>query len=296
MKGTLRHQFCLAIMIAALALQTRISHSADTSSEEPAYNGRSLGSWLNDLSNTPAGPEYGPAANAIRQIGPKALPHLLAMAEQGNPRMRLALNAIHELGPSAKSAIPELRQLLKDAKTSYFAANALVYVGSVSPVVEALTDADEKIQEHAVLALGYGGSRIDTSAVVPLINRLRTALPDKRSNVVWALGKIHKLDELSVPALVVLLKDKNPWLRAHVVSALEDFDPNLTIPPLIDALSDSAPEVRARSARTLGMIGNAKKEVAGRIRGPIKTALEDTDEVVRRDARWALGALKRWEP
>lgn len=253
---------------------------------EPSYQGRQLSSWLKDLQNTPAGPEYSPAAHAFREMGRDTLPFLLARASTRKPESHLALNAIRELGQLAAPAIPDLKILLRDADTSFFAANALVILGSEAPVIEALSNEHPRIRDNAVLALGYGGRRVSSSAVLPLVNLLASIDPKQRHFVVWALGQIHKLESVSVPTLIRLLDDRDAWVRKTSADALANFDPSSTTNPLTRALSDRDANVRSSAARALGSPGALKYK---KVVAALTKALDDKDEGVRANAKLALG-------
>src|SRR5947209_18763264 len=68
---------------------------------EPTYEGRTLSDWLQDLSNTPAGRKYAPAARAFREMGTNAVPFLLMRLEADrhekiDSESELVVNAFRE--------------------------------------------------------------------------------------------------------------------------------------------------------------------------------------------------------
>jgi hypothetical protein len=110
-----------SLVVSLLATPTQapfapITAAAKIEADMPAYEGRTLESWLKDLQCTPCGPAYDPAANAIRQMGTRAIPYLLHAIEGANADAGLSVAAIRELGPVARTAIPALAELLKNRK------------------------------------------------------------------------------------------------------------------------------------------------------------------------------------
>lgn len=261
---------------------------------EPSYQGRSLSSWLKDLQSTPGNPyKYGPAAYAIRQMGKAALPDLLKIIEKGESNANLAVNAIRELGPLAQPAIPKFQQLLQMESSSIYAAMSLVYLQSEKSVIETLSNSDPLIRHNAILALGYGGTRVDATAVDPIIKQLKEVDPSERYTVIWALGQIGKEGEKVIPVLNELLRDENEWTRKTSAESLGNFPSTQSIPPLLRALSDSKASVRAAACYSLGMVSdriNDEDLVKNMIISLIKS-LKDTDDSVRNNAAWALGAI-----
>jgi HEAT repeat protein len=287
-----------SLVVSLLAAPTQapfapIAAAAQIEADVPTYEGRTLESWLKDLSCTPCGPEHGPAANAIRQMGTRATPYLLHAIEAGNADASLSVAAIRELGPVAGTAIPALTELLKKERSSAHAALALVYLSSERPVIEALSSTSPSIREGAVVALGYGGSRVDASAVPILIKMLEEAGPPTRFEVVWALGQIHKEEERTVSVLVGLLKDEDPWMRVTSAQTLGAFRLDKAPIPRLNALTDHDARVRAAASRSLGLAINKQTDddSVQTVVAALLVALKDNDENVRLQSAWSLGAI-----
>jgi len=122
----------------------------------PRHQGRSLSAWINDLDPRKPQEVRLRAAEAIRAIGPAALPHLenelKDFARQRNfaenlfrrvhggydadyRRHDCNLRAVEVLGTEARPMVPALREMLKsrDHITRIAAANAL---GAIGPAAE----------------------------------------------------------------------------------------------------------------------------------------------------------------
>jgi HEAT repeat protein len=226
-------------------------------------------------------------------MGTRAIPYLLHAIEGGNADAGLSVAAIRELGPVARTAIPALAELLKIEKSSLHAATALVYLSSDRPVIEALSSTTPSIRRNAMVALGYGGSRVDASAVPFLIKMLEDTGPPARFEVVWALGQIRKDEERTVPVLVGLLKDEDPWMRVTSAETLGAFRLNNTRLPLFTALTDHDARVRAAASRSLGLAINRQTDddSVTTVVAALVVALKDSDENVRVQSAWALGAI-----
>jgi|SRR5580692_8003601 hypothetical protein len=105
-------------------------------------------------------------------MGTLAIPYLLHAIEGENADAGMSVAAIRELGTVTKTAIPALTVLLKIEKSSFYAAMAIVNLSSDRPVIEALSSTTPSIRRNAMVALGYGRSRVDASAVPLLIKML----------------------------------------------------------------------------------------------------------------------------
>lgn len=150
-------------------------------SGEPTYRGESLSQWLENVRGTPGDSPDDQAVQAIRAIGPRAVPTLLDMLKRGHPHWKTtvaewtekvdwspslledntdqrrfdAVRGFRILGKAADSALPALRLMLDDSKTGPWAAASLGSIGShTAPLlVEGLTNTDYRVRESVVYAL-----------------------------------------------------------------------------------------------------------------------------------------------
>lgn len=296
--GLVRVEFCLLLpgLMLAPVLESTVSGAAQAvrqaPSDMPAYSGRSLDSWLQDLVCTPCGPEFEPAVKAIRAMGPPAIPYLVERIQQER-HDPLAVTAIRVLGPLAASAAPELTEFFRRNPSSLSAAMALVYLSAEKPVIEALSSPTQQDRENAILAFGYGGAQVDSAAVPALIEHLEKGSPETRSRVIWALSAIRKREDLVIPALLRVVEDQDSGMRRMAVEGLAGFSVARTGDRLIAALGDRDASVRSSAARSLGM--SVERTTDDGLVQPIIAALiirlSDPVADVRADTAWALGAI-----
>lgn len=143
----------------------------------------------------------------------------------------------------------------------------------IEHLIQKLTDEDPKVRAYSAKAIEEYGKQ----AVDPLIHTLKDKDPKIRVNSMELLQKIE--NRRAIEPLIQTLKDEDREVRAKGAKALGKvgvttytnitdcnivvgFRKNWTIgdsravEPLIQALKDEDPEVRANSAKTLGIIGN----------------------------------------
>ena len=280
----------LSLCVVVISCFGSLIHAA-----EPTYEGRTLSDWLKDLSNTPVGRGYEPAARAFREMGTNAVPFLLNRLEADRPdkinsESSLVVNAFREIGSQASNAIPKLSELLLKESTSASAAAALVAIHAEAPVVALLSRTNGMMRRNAIIALA--SRSVGKEAVAPLIALLRDGDNETRHLVAWVLGQIGKEETLAVPALLRAADDAHFWVRHNAVQALGNFESQATViyPALLRALTDTNTHVRGSAARSLGAMMNRfdpparKKIVVALIQ-----ALNDKEEDVQNSAAWALG-------
>ncbi|MGB2780503.1 MAG: HEAT repeat domain-containing protein [Phycisphaerae bacterium] len=169
----------------------------------------------------------------------------------------------------------------EDEYVQWGAAYALADIGeSALPVLrDSLRDARGSVQRAAALGLGRMGE--------PGLTTLRTALQDRRSGVreVAALGLGWAGQRSSVDALVGAMKDPSPGVRCAAVSALRRLPDPAVLGPLTDALSDKDAGVRLEAVCALEAIGQPGASA-------LVAALKDSDGLVREAAAHAFTKLR----
>ena len=231
----------LAVAVACLALWL-------SPAPEPAYNGRLLSEWLNDLIATNRQPD---AVAAVRAIGTNAVPHLLRGFDYSySPRRELlyrtssrvfhdtlhlatqpiydpaqlrylgAVRGFEALGATASNAVPSLRRLL-DTPTGDGAAIALSYIGpaALPAFTETLGNGSATGRCHALVGVAHLGTNAG-----PALSAVLSCLNDTNLNIrnyaIAALGQMRGEAASAVPALTRLLDDPDAGVRALTVQSL----------------------------------------------------------------------------
>lgn len=110
----------------------------------------------------------------------------------------------------------------------------------------------------ALLALGALLRIKAPSTVGALAGQLRSPDPDLRWQAANALARIRDGISIAVPALLPLLEDKEPLVRAHAARALGVAKSSQAVEPLTKLLSDNDERVMANAINALGVIGDAR--------------------------------------
>jgi hypothetical protein len=140
------------------------------------------------------------------ELGRKAMFHLRFVVRTGRPR--LSALAFGALGESGAAAVPELTALLSDEQRSFLAAEALS---------------------------GIGGPAIPAG-----LRALRDSDPRLRILGTQILGAAAASPEVSVPALLEKVSDTNGVVRESAIRSLREFGTNAVAAfPTLDALLQS---------------------------------------------------------
>ncbi len=161
--------------------------------------------------------------------------------------------------------------------------------GAIPTLIHGLLDADPKVGESALWALGY----CRPASIEPLIECLAHPQPFVRERAAHALGNIGDPACAAAPALRSLLADRDQAVRrraAWALGLLHDAEP-ATVAPLVRLVSGGTVEDRRAALHALGNIGKAAGNPAWLEphRSLILAALEDPDNQVR---QWALYAFR----
>jgi hypothetical protein len=211
---------------------------------EPRWQGRSLSSWLVDLTaDKPQGTRISAAA-AVRAVGTNAVPFLLdwmqapgvepqwklrlqawlsrqslikVKFEMAVERRRESVLAFEALGDAGRSAVAELAKLLfdPDANRRGDAAAALAGIGAAS-VPAGLTGLQSQDQEAQRLSVGIlGAIAAEPETVVPaLLAKIDQADQSLRSELVRCLGEFGRSARVAVPELTRLLRTGDSGIDA----------------------------------------------------------------------------------
>lgn len=214
---------------------------------------------------------------------------LLAKAVQdGNAEVRmLAIDGLARSGPRAGRAVPELVAALKDQdeRVGMLAIDALGAIGpAASEAVPALLGAlrSTMLRTRAAEALG----RIGGTAIPALISLLGDPDPNLRAAAVYALGRAGQGSNAAANALLPLLKDPDETLRLLAAEALGRVG-SVAAGRLRNMLADQGFPERWLAALALGRMGAQARDAANEL---AKAVLDD-DQEVGSAAAAALGQL-----
>ena len=207
----------LAILAIALPVGTAIFALRP---REPAYQGRTLRSWLKEFDDGYESADTNAIA-AIQAIGTNGLPVLLAELEYEEPLWRekyreiadklpivkprlqppwnrdlWAAYAFHALGAEGKPAISALSGLLFQGRSAIPAAFALAGIGqdALPELANALSHTNARIRMAVVE--GLGGWRGNARTVVPLL--IKTLADESqlvRREAAQALGELERFNK-----------------------------------------------------------------------------------------------------
>lgn len=201
---------------------------------------------------------------------PGVIPQLLQALNDDNPGIRK--DAVLRLG--------HVFPLSEDSKRTVLSA-----------LVKALKDEDKLVRYHAALVLSSKDP--SAPEAVPLLLQiltdedpiLRVEPPMGRVSIrvatIFALGGMPMYAEQTVPVLVQIAREETP--RSTVLHPLAELG-RLAVPALIGLLTDPNPELRADAAETLGKMGSEAKEAAP----ALVQALKDDEPPVDSLAFFAL--------
>ena len=181
---------------------------------------------------------------ALGQIGPAGAAALTkALKDKSSYLRTLATAMLGDIGPEAKIAVPALTALLKD-KDSYLRLAATKALGQIGPEARTAIPALVAVRGYMEVPID-AARRSETRQVGP-----------------WALGQIGPP---AIPALVELLKDKDPAVRFAAAEGLGKIGPQakIAVPALLPLLKDEDGIVRQFTEKALkGMGPEARAAVA----------------------------------
>ncbi len=157
----------------------------------------------------------------------------------------------------------------------------------LDPLLELFSDNDSFIRETVVKILGFIGVKSPNQVCEFLINN---ALNDEEWNVreasissIGSLVKLIKNKEQIINELVILLEDKNNWVRRssmNLLSSIKDLQPSqIPFEKVLNNVNDKDPIVREGSANLLKIYG--EEDIGKTIDYFIKLLADESKEVRR---------------
>jgi HEAT repeat protein len=218
---------------------------------------------------------------ALARHGATAVPGLIEVVKEGNaPVQGLAMDALGQIGPAAKDAVPILAEGLAESSNDALAvqaARALGKIGAAS-VPELLKVLDKGTPNRTILvaqAIEMIGP--DAKAAEPLLVKQLKAAKEPREEVVFvnALAALGPAAQDAVPTLVELAKERaKTATRIHILVGLGKMGPAAkeAVPLLVSVISDSKqpPHVRVHALTSLSQIAPGSKELADAVPAMVK--------------------------
>lgn len=232
----------------------------------PTHNGRSIASWMADLD---AKHEFQrrAACEALGEIGPlakRAIPRMVELLEDEDGRVQFAAaEALAKMGPAA---LPQLELLLDRSEPDlrYHAAVTLLdidpkHAGAVDQLMQTLIGIGD-------VALAKQAQERAIRLGAPLVPQLLQLLEDDygpvRVHVVKTIAGIGKAAREAIPPLVTLFKtEKDAKVRRSIVSAVARLGPREVVEPHIREFTNDKDE-------TVIVTANSMLEFIGAIERP----------------------------
>jgi HEAT repeat protein len=254
---------------------------------EPSYQGRPLSSWLEDLDPHSPRTKSDAAVEAVRKIGPKALPEIIRLLNTRKSTVtegKKWLSDHHVLGMSSVEvwekhvrAVRACVALGRDAKPALSALIAL----STDGVDNWVTD------EYVIEALG----NIGPDAAAPTIDLLTSPNVTVRTSAAYFLGKFRSRAMVVVPPLVNCLHDGDFTVRYKAAESLGKIaeEPAIAIPALVkEYRAETFLSIRCLECLALGEF----KQQARSAETPLLAALDSTNQFERVVAAIALARIE----
>ena len=207
---------------------------------EPSYQGRRLSEWLVDINYDQPQDKRTKAQEAVRHMGVKTLPYLLADLDRNHAKDNLygqVTWAFDALGPIAKPAIPKLTNLLE--QNPGYVPLALTGIGpdAMPEIMNALTNGSFWVRDNTAAGLA---NAIYSRKITP--DQARDAFPVAINNLTYTNDN-------------PLFQDNTRWRAASLLDAL-NLEPDISVPALIRGLENTNFTIAAQCAYALGNFRN----------------------------------------
>ena len=190
---------------------------------EPSFQGRKLSEWMVDVDFSQPQAKRVQAGDAIRHMGKKTLPFLLAVFSNPNPKdnqLGQAVWTFDALGPIGKPAIPELEKLQLNYPGYVPGALAGIGIDALPVLLKSLTNENFYVRDNTAAALANSISwekisRESAQPVLPIaLGNLEYTNPtnslyeiNTRFGAAGLLDALHLDSQESVPALLKCMNE-----------------------------------------------------------------------------------------
>lgn len=240
------------ICVAALIVITASLFRA----HEPVYQGYPLSHWVAEVAN-PNTNRQEVARDALRQIGPQAVPFLLRKARSENSPLK-------QICREGWFKLPEIAQrILRQPESKDDALSRIAHVlhqlGPPAGAALMATMEDKNADVRFVAGASFAYGHDSPMGVLWEIKLLKTADYDLKQHAASALGTLGSKARPAVPALVeVALHDGTDYVRETAARSLAMLGPEAAsaAPGLKNCLNDSSVAVRLWSAIALWRINH----------------------------------------
>lgn len=298
--------------------------------QEPAYQGRTISSWLDEVTFAGADNQrFYKASVAIGRIGPPGIPFIIHRLESDDqvsrnpyrlawpnlpdwlrkvlprPKQPLSESANNVLAWAGPGGVPQLIHALEhtNATVRAQAACSLGMLRKATPevvqaipgLIDVLGDTRGSVAIEAALALGMMG--VDASNAVPALTATLQNAPNStlRRNAARALGRIGPAAGSAAPSLTPLLASQDRFLPAQAAMAIWRItgETDTTLPILTEELRQAqATQWNAVQAELIDALGEMGPKAISAL--PLISA--DLNHPMRWVRERATNAVRRISP
>jgi len=256
------------VLFALLALGAPRARCAQDS--EPAYNGKPLSHWVEilggptysskswpDISEIPGGYE---ARDALKHIGTNAIPFLLKwLGQDGVLGPQATVQAFRILGPTARSAIPELAFMVTN-QLNYLPQQVGIAAAKLEVAFIATNQIDPtQLPSGGVMTIGYyplsALGCIGPDALPTLLAILSNNVAGIRVPTIYAISGLGSNATPAVPALIRCLNDPNEMVSLSAIHVLSRI-PGESVFGALTNLLHSRPSLRSETLEALAAFGD----------------------------------------
>lgn len=252
-----RHRYthvAVIVLVIFAALTAAVLLALRPAPENAHFRGKTVTEWALE-----AAMNNGQAKDALKSLGPQAVPGLMRLVQYRDSLLRRKLWQWQPRLPQRWARLIAQKIRRPDAfQYREAGARGLGLVGAdakaaVPMLVSALRDKAGRVRWEAATALGHIGA----AAVPGLTASLRDRDPDVRHAAVFALGEIGPDAGSAASALGECLGDTNEEIRASALYSLSMIG-TAAVPVLVDAREHGPTNVQASAAEALGRIHSGR--------------------------------------